>query len=67
MISKHKFIILKYINTNEHVKKKTKISILVSKTTNEMHNKLSPLNEHNNNPIFCEIIFQIFKKLLMWD
>jgi hypothetical protein len=29
-----------------------------------MHNKLSPLNEHNNNPNFCEIIFQIFKKLI---
>ncbi len=38
MFSKHKLIILKYVNTNEHVKKKTKISISMSKTTNEMHN-----------------------------
>jgi hypothetical protein len=44
--------------------KKINFLILISKTTNEMHKKLSPLNEHNNNPNFCEIFSQIFKKII---
>jgi hypothetical protein len=63
----YKFVIIKYINTNKHVKKKkktTNLLIPISKTTNEMYKNIITFKWKDINSNICEITFQNIQKLV---